>query len=492
MEFGSLLQKLAIIKFKTILFIFDLMAKSRNSLLIDIVSKYEKFHFSELSYNRFTHNSLINGLSKFESKKQLIFDVVGYSEEGREIKSITFGKGKAKVLLWSQMHGNESTATRAILDLLNFLTASDEFNSLREKISQELTLQFIPMLNPDGAEHFQRRTSSEIDMNRDADALQSPEGKILDKVVSTFKPAYAFNLHDQRRFYNVKDIDVPSSMSFLAPAYNKKREVNKSREKAMQIIAGINDLLQQFIPSGIGLYDDTYNYRSFGDYIQAKGVSTILVEAGWLANDMEKEEVRKLNFSALLRAFEMTAYNKLNRYSISDYFKIPPIDVKLFDVLIKDVNLGNGSKSKADIGINRTEHSLEYPNYYSESNIDDIGDLKTFYGFEAIDGKGLTVVSGKSVHLAMRENMSLITVKRLLNKGVLFMITEDIPFENHVPFPINIVHPRKLNSICKLVFEGHANFLLVDKNQSIKYIILNGFVIKPGKINTSINGLVLF
>lgn len=465
--------------------------ESTLSLAIKVTKQYPKYYFNEINTNRFTHKSFISGLSSFENSPQLSIATIGYSEEGREIKKITCGTGKTRVLLWSQMHGNESTATRAILDLLNFLVADDEFNTFRKKVLSELTLQFIPMLNPDGTERFQRRTSTEIDMNRDAVALQSAEGKILDKVVTDFKPHIGFNLHDQRRFYNVKETAIPSSISFLAPAYNQAREVNKSREKAMQLIAGMNQLLQTYIPNGVGLYDDTYSYRSFGDAIQAKGVSTILVESGWLANDMEKEAIRKLNFTALLGAFDMIASNSYTNFSKDDYIKIPDIDTKLFDVLIKNVKRGLNSNSKVDIGISRTEHLLKHPKYYSTGKVDDIGDLSAYYGFDELAINGLTAIAGKTTHINALENISMLSAKRLLKQGIIYIITEDTPFENHVPFPINIVHPRKLNRIQMLVFEGLANFLLIDKNKKLKYIVMNGFLVAPNKIDSTINGVVI-
>jgi len=467
------------------------MAKSNRIQITDIIEKFESYHFKQIKTNRFGHEEFIEAINSFQEFELLKITKLGSSEEGREIKSITYGKGKIKILLWSQMHGNESTASRAILDLFNFLTASDEFNAFRKSIADNVTLQFIPMLNPDGAERFQRRTSAEIDMNRDAIQLQTPEGRLLNNVVNTFKPNFGFNLHDQRRFYNVSNTAVPSSISFLAPAYNQARDVNDSRAKAMQLIAGMNELLQHIIPNGVGLYDDTYSHRSFGDTIQSKGVSTVLIESGWIKDDMEKEQIRKMNFAIILKAFEMIATNSLNDFSVEQYNQIPAIDTKLFDVLIKDAGTGSSSQLRIDVGISRTEHLLNQPDYFSVGQVDDLGDLSSFYGFETINAKGLTIAKGKSIQIKNLEEISMVSVKRRLRQGILFLLSEEVPFENHVPYPINIVHPRKLNVAQQLTFEGKANFLLVDKNNSIKYIILNGFVMKPDSIDATVNGLVL-
>lgn len=467
------------------------MANKQSNLVREIADHYSAYHEGEIITNRFSHSSFIAALKNFEEKDQLSIETIGYSEETRCIKGITYGNGKTKVLLWSQMHGNESTATRAILDILNFLTSEDEFGLFREKIRKGLTIVFVPMLNPDGTERFQRRTATEIDMNRDASQLQSPEGKLLIHLLDEFKPDFAFNLHDQRRFYNVITTDVPSSISFLAPAYNQTREINPSRKRAMQVIVGMNKLLQNYIPNGVGLYDDTYSYRSFGDCIQAKGVSTILVESGWTANDTEKEAIRKLNFTTLLGAFEMIANESYKNFTVENYTSIPAIDTKLFDVLIKNVKVNKESDSTIDIGINRSEHLLKHPYYYSKGVIDDLGDLSTFYGFETIDGKGLSVVKGKTKVVDSLEGISMISIKRLLNQGILFLITQDVPIESNVPFPINILHPRKCAQAQELKFEGEANFLLTDNKGELKFIVLNGFVMKPNAIDTSVNGIVI-
>lgn len=467
------------------------MAQKKNQTITSLVDNYTSYHFSEIKTNRFRHSRLMDALFTFESNPLFKIDELGKSEEGRSIKGITYGEGKTKVLLWSQMHGNESTATRAILDILHFLSANDSLNPLREQLSKTLTLEFIPMLNPDGSERFQRRTSTEIDMNRDAKALQTPEGRILESEVNRFKPHFAFNLHDQRRFYNVTGTGVPSSMSFLAPAYEPGRKINATRKKSMQIIAGMNKVLQKLIPGRVGLYDDTYSHRSFGDNIQAKGISTILVESGWMHNDMEKEGIRKLNFISILYALELIASDGFSEIKVDEYQKIPAIDTKLFDVLISNASLSGKSISKLDIGINRTEHLLEHPEYFAKGQIDDLGDLSSFFGFETIDAKGLTIVPGRSVVLESYDQLSMVTVKRWLRQGVLFVVTKDIPFEKHVPYPINIVHPRKLPMLQKPVFEGSADFLMVDKSNKIRHIVMNGFPMTPSKPLSNVNGLVI-
>ena len=76
-------------------------------------------------------------------------------------------------MLWSQMHGDESTATMALADIFRFLVEAPG-DSLRERLRNRLTIVFIPMLNPDGAEVFQRENAVGIDVNRDARRLSTP------------------------------------------------------------------------------------------------------------------------------------------------------------------------------------------------------------------------------------------------------------------------------------------------------------------------------
>ncbi len=46
---------------------------------------------------------------------------VGFSYEGRAIHLLTLGSGPVEILLWSQMHGDEPSATPALLDVASYL-----------------------------------------------------------------------------------------------------------------------------------------------------------------------------------------------------------------------------------------------------------------------------------------------------------------------------------------------------------------------------------
>ena len=81
---------------------------------------------------------------------------IGQSAEGRPLRHVSWGEGATRVLLWSQMHGDESTASMAIADLFHFLGAFP-VDPLVRRLRAGTTLHFFPIVNPDGAARFQRR-----------------------------------------------------------------------------------------------------------------------------------------------------------------------------------------------------------------------------------------------------------------------------------------------------------------------------------------------
>ncbi|MFD0762233.1 M14 family zinc carboxypeptidase [Lutibacter aestuarii] len=279
-------------------------------------------------------------------------EVIGYSTNNIPIYKLTIGKGSKKILTWSQMHGNESTGTKALFDLFNFLTnPSVQFNHIKSEILNNCTLQFIVMLNPDGAIKFTRENAENIDLNRDAVALKATESKILRNTLDNFNPKFCFNLHDQRSIFNVEGTKNPATISFLAPSEDKERTLTEGRKETMSVIVSMNELLQKYIPNQIGRYTDEFYPTATGDNFQKLGHNTILIEAGHYKNDYDREITRKYNFYAILQGLYFIAKSeKFENYQ--PYFKIPNNDKKFLDIIYKNIEIvENNKKKRVDIGI---------------------------------------------------------------------------------------------------------------------------------------------
>jgi hypothetical protein len=212
-------------------------------------------------------------LLQFNSDNQV--QIIGQSVLGKPIYKYEIGTGKTKVLLWSQMHGNESTTTKALFDFLNLLNGNSD---LAKNLLSEFTFCILPMLNPDGAFLYTRENANGIDLNRDAQNLTQPESKLLRSTFESFKPDFCYNLHDQRTIYGIESEAIkPATVSFLAPAYNENRDINEVRTKAIQVIVAMIKILQEFIPNQVGRFDDSFNINCVGDTFQFLNVQTILI-----------------------------------------------------------------------------------------------------------------------------------------------------------------------------------------------------------------------
>ena len=271
--------------------------------------------------------------------------IAGKSEQNQPIYRLDWGSGDIKVLMWSQMHGNESTTTKALFDMLRFLTHNP---SWRDRFQ----LRILPIVNPDGAAVYTRVNANQIDLNRDAIALSQAESRVLRAEFDNFSPDYAFNLHDQRTLFGVNGL--PATVSLLAPAYNSKRDFNATRSKAASLATAIYHRLQPVIGNQIGRFDDLYNSNCVGDAFQAAGVPTLLIEAGHFQGDYERDATREYIFYAYLAALEEIVSGNAN--NLTNYHAIPENEKIFFDILLKNVKYHeNGIHKVGDIGINYQE-----------------------------------------------------------------------------------------------------------------------------------------
>lgn len=305
-----------------------------------------------------------------------IFDV-GFSVLNKPIQAIKFGTGKTKVFMWSQMHGNESTTTKALFDFFVMLQNEPE---IAHKFNDFFTLLLIPIANPDGAEAYTRENAHKIDLNRDMLNLSQPESKVLWTVFNDFEPDYAFNLHDQRTIFAAGNTNNPATVSFLAPSFDENRSINNTRQKAINIISAMNHVLQQFIPNKIGRFDDGFNPNCIGDCFQMQQVPTILIEAGHFPDDYEREETRKYVLLSLIAGLQAINENVVVVNKIDEYLAIPQNKPIFFDIIYKNLQIdSNNSKKLCNFAIQYKE-VLENHSILFEGFIQKIDNLENNFG----------------------------------------------------------------------------------------------------------------
>lgn len=446
-------------------------------------SIYSQYKEPALQHRRFKHHDIDSLLQVHRNKGIISIAPIGKSFEGRAIYEAVFGKGDKKVMLWSQMHGDEPTATMALFDLFNFLEGKDDgHDPIRNLLSEKLNIHFIPMLNPDGAERYTRRTAQGIDMNRDARAGHTVEGALLRARAKEIAPQYGFNLHDQNIYYNVPGTKNPVSISLLAPAFNEPREINPVRENAMKIAAGMNDILQQYIPDAVAKYDDTYTPRGFGDNFQSWDASTVLIESGGMKGDPEKQEIRKLNFIIILNALVQIAEGSYTQFDKQQYEDIPFNASQLHDIVVRNIQLGSDSTAfKTDLAIRRNETTIGR-DYFVRGKVEDIGDLKESYGYDEIDADGLRFIAAKVAPkvLTTVEELSIEQAFELLKQGYMAIQVKQVGATKDKALhalPIHLFTQTNFYMPTTADFGGMTNFYIGSSSTDLKYAILNGYLI---------------
>lgn len=438
----------------------------------ELYQVHSRFVDSSAVVRRFKHEDMMRSLAKLG--KEFRMRRVGTSVEGRSINLVTYGHGPVHVLMWSQMHGDETTATRAILDVFRFL--QDRGNSeLKRRIQSAITWHFIPMLNPDGASRFTRRNRDGIDINRDAVRLQTPEGRVLKRVRDSLNADWGFNLHDQSRgtMVNAK----PATISLLAPPYDSTRSVNASRGDAMQMTRFLHDQIIGFIPGQVGLYPDDFEPRAFGDNMQKWGTRTVLIESGGFGNDYEKQEIRRLNFVMLITAVESIASRSYERTPVESYHELPHNSAgRLLELIVRHVSYQGVVR---DIGFDRREiDSDDFRRYYPRASISDLGDLSTSNAYFYFDAAGYEVTAGKSYDVVLEgmQQFRRLPIEKLITQGYTDFVVRGELDRFGEPLKVNVV-PAPSPQEIQL---GANPSLLFWKNGMLEYVLVNG-VVHPAK-----------
>jgi hypothetical protein len=354
----------------------------------DRLALAEKHKVAAITVRRFKHAEFWRAIQPSLKSPKFTTKEVGKSMQGRALRTVTYGRGPVKVFMWSQMHGNEATATMALADMFAFFVSSEP-SALRDRIESELTVTFLPMLNPDGAEIFQRENAAGIDINRDVRRLSTPEARALKAVRDSIVPDFGFNLHDQNARTRVGN-GLPAAIALLPPAADEAKSYNAVRTRARLVAAWLADDFNNVVRGRIAKYDDTFNARAFGDAMQAWGASTVLIESGALPNDPQKMLLRTYNAAAMLGVLEAIAMKTYERANPDSYESLPFNRGGAYDMLIF------GGTVVTPAGITREDVAINFDDSVARTSgrLVEMGDLEGAIALDTLD------LSGKFLHVA--------------------------------------------------------------------------------------------
>lgn len=470
---------------KKILFIFFItvfaMKAHAQNFANDLYHAYGNYLERSILTRRFPPEDYIKLMEQFVQSGLLSKEKLGSSVSGRELNLYRWGKGETRIFLWSQMHGDESTASLALLDIFHFLADTHSFKQEKHLMHDAVSLYILPLVNPDGAEAFTRRNSIAIDLNRDALRLTTPEARILMETYLRLKPHYAFNLHDQQPRYSAGNSHKVAAISFLAPAPDQEKTITPNRLQAMKVISGMTEVLNKIIPGHTAKYDDTFEPRAFGDNFQKLGGATILIESGGWPGDPEKQFIRKLNFLIMLDAFYRISRGGVELYSTELYDSLPFNDTRLFDVIFRNCTyLADGQRFTVDVAINRNESVQPDGKLAGYSEVEEIGDLSVFYGSEEYDLTGYEIMTGSVPE--RQYSLSELTpevVADLHRKGFHTVRTKAGKIGgNFSKFEVNLLLNSEREHPDRLLLNRNASFVIRRDSKPI-YLVINGYLLYP-------------
>lgn len=442
-----------------------------SSFTEELFNEYSKYEVEGFSNMKVKPDFLQKQIDLITDKSPGLFEIqlLGHSVEDRPIRMVSVGNGDIDVLMWSQMHGNESTATRSIVDLLSFIAENSKQKSVNSLL-QDLRIHFIPMLNPDGASRWTRENAIGIDLNRDALRLIAPESQILKRVRDSLNADYGFNLHDQSKYYNVERLNNEASISFLATAFDYEKSRSAGRNEAMQLISYLYQINQKYIPNHTGRYNDDFEPRAFGDNIQKWGTKLILIETGGFKNDPEKQLGRKLNFVLIGSALEAIQKGLHKAIAVEQYNQIPRNDRNLFDLKIEKVQKEvNGSYYTVDLGyyIEKSDDDSNKNKVVYQVTLEDQGDLSTYAGYKSFNAEGLKILFPKVYNGRIKNSAH---EKSLLEDGFLYFTkSSSRRYTPSTMFQYNdgVEQERSLEN----------TYFLINELNQYKYLFLEGQII---------------
>lgn len=120
-------------------------------LALICVLLFPTYTFSEQMYSPET---MEKDLRKLQEQYQLEVQTIGETENGKRIKAVKLGKGKKSILMVGAHHGREWLSSVLLMTMLkdyaSAYQARKPIGDFSTNVLDEVSIWFIPMLNPDG------------------------------------------------------------------------------------------------------------------------------------------------------------------------------------------------------------------------------------------------------------------------------------------------------------------------------------------------------
>ncbi|PZU90063.1 MAG: hypothetical protein DI529_03355 [Chryseobacterium sp.] len=135
---------------------------------------------------------------KISGKDNVSLSYIGKTQKDVDIPTIIFKSDapKVKVMFSARIHGDEPAGTEGLLLLIDKLLSDPELQALRKNMD----IAILPMVNIDGGERMDRRTSNGLDLNRDLTKLETPESVVFREFLNKFSPDVYIDFHEYNPF----------------------------------------------------------------------------------------------------------------------------------------------------------------------------------------------------------------------------------------------------------------------------------------------------
>jgi predicted deacylase len=188
------------------------------------------------------------------------YNLLGYSQEGRDIAYVTIGKhsghgNRPALYLNGTHHGNEKSSTEGILGLIDYLIINKD-NQAVSDLLENYTIYLQPLVNPDGHAYNIRENVDGFDPNRDygfpgipdEKAFKTSPVKLVKQLVDRIKPRAAAAYHS-----GMEGVLWPLCFT---PKHSRDHDLYYTLAKSSAEAMGMKRYAQSF-----------YDYPSKGEFI---------------------------------------------------------------------------------------------------------------------------------------------------------------------------------------------------------------------------------